>query len=91
MQLQFTIHIWKKGDWFLAKCPELDFISQGTTRDEAEKNLMEVMQIQFEEMSLMGTLDDYLKECGYDFDKDTGTATPQAKMIGSESFEMQVV
>ena len=60
MQLKFSIQIWKKGSWFLASCPELDFIAQGKTRAEAQKNLMEVIEIQFEEMSKMGTLEAYL-------------------------------
>ena len=60
MKLKFSIQIWKKGVWFIAKCSELDFISQGRTKDEAQKNLMEVIEIQFEEMSDMGTLNDYL-------------------------------
>ena len=88
MQLRISVQIWKKGSWFLAKCPELDFISQGKTRDEAQKNLMEVVEIQFEEMSRMGTLEDYLKECGYDLNN--GVAIPQAEMIGFEKIEMQV-
>ena len=46
--------------WFIAKCPELYFISQGTTRNEAKKNLLEVIQIQFEEMDDIGTLNEYL-------------------------------
>ena len=65
MGLDVTIEVWKKKSWFIAKCPELDFISQGKTRDEAKKNLLEVIQIQFEEMTEMETLDDYLAECGY--------------------------
>lgn len=27
MQLKFSVQIWKKDSWFVAKCPELDFIS----------------------------------------------------------------
>jgi predicted RNase H-like HicB family nuclease len=88
MQLRFSIQIWKKGPWFIAKCPELDFISQGKTRDEAQKNLMEVIEIQFEEMSEIGTLKDYLEECGYELSE--GLAVPQAEMIGFEKFDMQV-
>jgi predicted RNase H-like HicB family nuclease len=42
------IELWKKGRWFIAKCPELDFISQGKTRDKDRKNLIEVIKIQFE-------------------------------------------
>ncbi len=50
MKLKITIEIVKKEKWFVAKCPELDFIAQGKTRNEAKQNLEEVIQIQFEEM-----------------------------------------
>ena len=60
MNLNVTIEIWHKGKWYVAKCPELDFISQGKTREEAKKNLLDVIQIQFEEMRQIGTLDEYL-------------------------------
>ena len=67
MNLNVIIEIWNKGKWYVAKCPELDFISQGKTREEAKSNLLEVIQIQFEEMSQIGTLDEYLvvpaKQC----------------------------
>ncbi|MEK6544985.1 MAG: hypothetical protein AABZ28_00430, partial [Nitrospinota bacterium] len=66
MRLQLTIEIWKKGDWYLARTPELDFISQGRTLDEAKRNLLEVIRIQFKEMREMGTLEDYLLECGFE-------------------------
>ncbi|HFD38321.1 MAG TPA: type II toxin-antitoxin system HicB family antitoxin [Anaerolineae bacterium] len=58
MRLKLTVEVWHRGDWYLARCPELDFVSQGTTPDEARQNLLEVIQIQFEEMSALGTLDD---------------------------------
>lgn len=64
MNLQLSIEVWRKGPLFIAKCPELDFISQGRSRDEARKNLLEVIEIQFEEMSEMGTMEEYLEECG---------------------------
>ncbi len=63
--MTFTIQIWKKPNWYLAKCPELDFIAQGKTKDEAEKNLREVIEIQFEEMIESGTFFDYLEEYSY--------------------------
>jgi predicted RNase H-like HicB family nuclease len=62
MELNLTIELWKKGKWYVARSPELDFVSQGKTREEARKNLEEVIKIQFEEMTEMGTLQDYLKE-----------------------------
>ena len=88
MQLQFSIQIWKKGSWFLASCPELDFIAQGKTRAEAQKNLMEVIEIQFEEMSKMGILEDNLEECGYEFIE--GAVISQPEMIGFEKMDVQV-
>ncbi|MEW6618248.1 MAG: hypothetical protein AB1422_02665 [bacterium] len=44
MKLKLTIEIWEKGNWYLAKTPELDFISQGRTQEEAKKNLLEVIK-----------------------------------------------
>jgi len=60
MELNITIELRKKGNWYLARIPELDFISQGRTREEAKRNLLEVARIQFTEMKEMGTLEDYL-------------------------------
>ena len=67
MKLRMTIETWEKGMVFIAKCPELDFVSQGRSAEEAKRNLLEVVQIQFEEMKETGTLDEYLQECGYDY------------------------
>ncbi|OQY57636.1 MAG: hypothetical protein B6245_16015 [Desulfobacteraceae bacterium 4572_88] len=62
MQLNITIEVWKKEKWFVARCPELDFVSQGKTRNEAKNNLLEVIEIQFEEMTETETLEDYLAD-----------------------------
>ena len=88
MDLRITIEIWHKGEWFIAKCPELDFISQGKTRETAKKNLIEVIQIQFEEMEENSTLDEYLSECGYV--KQNNTIIPNVEMIGFEKLSVQV-
>ncbi|MBW2636943.1 MAG: hypothetical protein JRC86_05390 [Deltaproteobacteria bacterium] len=79
MELQLTIEVWKKGNWYLARTPELDFISQGRTREEAKKNLFEVIKIQFEEMKEMKTLEDYLLECG--FETKDNNIIPKAEMV----------
>ena len=88
MQLKTTIEIWQKGDWFIAKCPELDFVSQGKTVEEAKNNLLEVIQIQLEEMATLGTLDDYLSECGYVREK--GSFTSQSEIVSFERSAVQV-
>ena len=89
MQLRTTIEIWRKGSWFIAKCPELDFVSQGETAEEAKRNLLEVIQIQLKEMAALGTLDDYLLECGYVCEK--GSFTSQSEMVGFEKSALHVM
>ncbi len=86
MKLDITIEIRKKGKWFIARCPQLDFISQGENQAEAKHNLLEVIEIQFEEMREMGTLDDYLSECGYE-KKDKQFMIPD-RMFVSETYSL---
>ena len=88
MELGITIEIWKKEKWFIAKCPELDFISQGQTKEDARNNILEVIKIQFEEMTESGTLGDYLEECG--FKKDRDHFVLQNEMISLEKYPLQV-
>ncbi|HLA00650.1 MAG TPA: hypothetical protein VJZ24_03315 [Thermodesulfovibrionales bacterium] len=61
MKLKATIELWQKGKWCIAKIPELDFVAQGKTIEEAKTNLIEVVRIQFAEMKEMGTLHAYSK------------------------------
>ena len=89
MELRITIEIWQRSRWFIARCPELDFISQGTSPAEARCNLLEVIHIQFEEMAALGTLEDYLLECGYV--RENGSFTPQLEMVGFERSALQVM
>jgi predicted RNase H-like HicB family nuclease len=88
MELKMTIETWAKGSWYIAKCPELDFVSQGESPEEAKRNLLEVVEIQFEEMNEMGTLDEYLQECGYKFEN--GNAIPMSEMVGFEKQAFQI-
>jgi len=82
MELNLTIELWRKGNWYVAKSPELDFISQGKTREEARKNLEEVITIQFEEMEEMGTLKEYLTECGFEIKNNA--VIPKNEILGFE-------
>jgi len=88
MQLKATIQIWQKGEWYVATCPELDFVSQGASPEEARRNLLEVIEIQFEEMTALDTLEDYLLECGYV--EENGTLLPQSEMVSFEKSAVQV-
>lgn len=46
MKLNITIELWQKENWYLDKSPELDFVAQGKTAEEAKSNLFEVIKIQ---------------------------------------------
>ncbi len=50
---------------YTAYCPELDVVSCGTTIEEAQKNLLEVIEIQLEETARLGTLKTFLEDTGY--------------------------
>jgi predicted RNase H-like HicB family nuclease len=88
MILKTTIELWQRGKWCVAKVPELDFVAQGRTVDEAKANLLEVIGIQFKEMKEMGTFEDYLSECGYVIKDDI--IEPENEMIGFERQMLQV-
>ncbi len=88
MELRLTVETWRKGNWYVARCPELDFVSQGPSVAEAKRNLLEVVQIQFEEMTALGTLEDYLFECGYK--RENGFLIPQSDLIGFEKSIVRV-
>jgi hypothetical protein len=88
MELKATIEIWKKGKWYIARIPELDFVAQGRNLEEAKANLLEVARIQFAEMKEMGTLDEYLGECG--FIRVGENIEPQHEIVGFEQHWLQV-
>ena len=63
--LKITIEFWKEGDLYIARSPELDMVAQGGSMGEAKRNLLQVIEIQFQEMKKLGTLDEFLLEAGY--------------------------
>jgi predicted RNase H-like HicB family nuclease len=48
MTRTFTASIWQEGDWYVAQCLEVDVASQGTTEEEALRNLREALELHFE-------------------------------------------
>lgn len=58
--LKITIEIWRESKFYIARSPELDMVAQGNSLEEAKKNLIEVIEIQFEEMRELGTLNEFL-------------------------------
>ncbi len=83
-----TAEIWKEGNMFTAYCPELDVVSCGHSSDEAKKNLSEVIGIQLEETSKLGTLKDFLADAGY-FVADDVLQT-EKRIVGFEELSIPV-
>jgi predicted RNase H-like HicB family nuclease len=51
--------------WVVGEFPNLSVASQGRTRDEAERNLIEAAQLFIESCFERNQLDEALKECGF--------------------------
>ena len=69
IQVTFKLHlpmeIRKKRKWFIANCPVVDVCSQGTTEDQARKNLTDTLILFFMSCYERGTLDAVLRSCGF--------------------------
>ena len=61
--------------WIVGEFPNLNVASQGRTRDEAERNLIEAAQLFIESCFERNQLDEALKECGFV----PGHAAPQSQ------------
>ncbi|MEW6194740.1 MAG: type II toxin-antitoxin system HicB family antitoxin [Bacteroidota bacterium] len=48
---QFTALIEREDDMYVALCPDLDIASQGSTVEEARRNLQEAIELFFESAS----------------------------------------
>ena len=46
--VQLTAIIEREGDGYIALCPEVDVASQGSSIDEARRNLVEAVELFFE-------------------------------------------
>lgn len=49
MKQTFTASISQEDNLYIAQCLEVDVVSQGTTKKEALQNLVEALQLHFEE------------------------------------------
>ena len=47
MKERFTATVWQEGEWYVAQCREFEIASQGSSKDEALKNLAEAIEAHF--------------------------------------------
>ncbi|MBI1816626.1 MAG: type II toxin-antitoxin system HicB family antitoxin [Deltaproteobacteria bacterium] len=67
----------KKGKWYVSSCQPLDVHSQGRTREEARKNLVDALVFFLESCFERGTLADVLRDAG--FVRDARKPAPRAR------------
>ena len=88
MKIRLSEEIWKEGEMFVAYCPELDIPACGRTFEEAKKNLIKVINIQFNEMKKLGTFEENLKNSGFDLSSDKETLSLNKELIEFDSIEI---
>ena len=66
MDIEYTVHIWKEGDQFVAHAMPLDVASSGQTPEHARKALDEAVHLFLITAADMGTLEEVLQESGYE-------------------------
>ncbi len=66
MDIEYTVHIWKEGEQFVAHAMPLDVISSGRTADEARAALDEAVNLFLATAAAQGTLEEILHEAGYE-------------------------
>ena len=65
ISIEFDAIIFQEGKSYVAYCPELDVSSCGQDVEEARRNLKTAVRLFVEEAEKLGTLDDILREAGY--------------------------
>lgn len=73
--IEYTGHIWKEGNQFVAHAMPLDVMTSGETPEEARKALNEAVHLFLITAADMGTLEEVLEEAGYEF-KDGSWVSP---------------
>ncbi len=69
LEFQLPYEIKKEGDWYVSSCPILDVYAQGKTEKQAKDNLVETLFLFFLSCFKRGTIDEVLKDCGFEVEK----------------------
>jgi len=65
----------REGDVWVASCDALDVASQGDDRDDAGRMLAEALHLFLESCLERGTLEEVLRECGFEPAGDTAATS----------------
>ena len=65
VEFRLPARVRKRGKWYVLSCPSLDVHSQGRTKEEARKNLVDALLFFLESCCERRTLDEVLREAGF--------------------------
>jgi predicted RNase H-like HicB family nuclease len=66
MNLEYTVHIWREANQFVAHAMPLDVVSSGQTPEDARMALDEAVHLFLVAAADIGTLEEVLEEAGYE-------------------------
>lgn len=75
MNIEYTVHLWKEGDRFIAHGMPLDVMSSGASADQARTALDEAVHLFLATAADQGSLTEVLREAGYE-EHDGGWSSP---------------
>lgn len=87
MKIRLTEEIWKEGNMYVSYCPELDIASCGEDIGQAKNNLHEAIMINLEETKDMGTLSEFLENCGIEATSEN-ILTARKELVGFTPIEL---
>ncbi len=70
-RIVFRAEFFREDDLFVGLAPELDVSSFGESLEEAKRSLEEAAEAFVEECEAMGTLEEVLREAGFDWEGNT--------------------
>ena len=87
IKFSLPLSVLKEGDSFIAYTPALDLSTAGDTFEEAQKNFVEAVNLFFEELLKMGTINEVLTGLGWQ--KQNNTFLPPVVIANqTESFSI---
>jgi len=89
MKLRLTEEIWKEGNMYVSYCPELDIASCGENIGQAKINLHDAIMINIEETKEMGTLSEFLENCGIEATSED-ILTARKELVGFTPIELSL-
>lgn len=87
LTMELPLSVKKEENQYVSSCPVLDVHSQGDTKKEAVNNLSEAVTLFITTCLEMGTLEQVLKECGFQVAR---PISKRNKKVSSPTFNVNI-